>query len=126
MHSGNNFGYTLYGASGVLETASPFHVAAADSGSISVDEDIERIVLQTYSNHGLTLFINVTKNGVIRNYRCTNCCKLDTSTNQCSGLDTEEKMLDHILFDRNIYANCVNCEINPARCLSSCEFVFSK
>ena len=111
-HAKGWFGYTLYGSTGKLKQVEPYRETSA--GEITVNQEILRIVFNNGgSNDGLMIIINMTKDGIKQNFRCTNCYGNSPSLR-----------LGRLYLDGNMdgdldVPNTSNCQI-------TCEFVLGK
>jgi len=72
-----DFGYTLYGKTGVLYRQASYH--ETKSGFVGVDGEVDRIEFYTPTNHGLHILIDIKQDGVEQNYVCGNC-RADSSS----------------------------------------------
>jgi len=108
-----HYGYALYGSMGLLQEVTPYHEDSA--GEITVNQDIKRIIFNNGgSSDGLLININITKNGLKKNFRCTNCLPNSPSL-----------QLGRLYLDGNINGGFMNLP-NTANCEISCEFVLGK
>ena len=107
--STGDFGFKIYGKNGLIHNRPPKFTAADESGVIDTDDVVQRIVIDNGGSHdGHIIKFEVTINGQIQLYDCTNC-EHDTSTlEQLIHLDSASGGSDY-----TDYANCIN----------QCEFV---
>jgi len=106
------FGFTLYGSKGMLKEVEPYKENSG--GEITVNQTVERIVFNNGgSNDGSMIFINIAKNGIKQNFRCTNCYDNSPSLR-----------LGRLYLDGNMdgdldVPNTSNCQV-------TCEFILCK